>query len=64
MKDLYKILDIDKSSTLNDIKRAYKKMAFKHHPDKGGDPKFMLEINAASEIVKKKQNTLVKYLKK
>ena len=56
MKDLYKILEIDKSSNKNDIKRAYKKMAFKHHPDKGGDTKVMLEINAAWEILKIKHS--------
>jgi len=32
--DLYKILNIDKDSSLEDIKRAYKKMALLNHPDK------------------------------
>jgi DnaJ family protein A protein 2 len=30
----YTNLDIDKSATPNDIKRAYKKLAFLHHPDR------------------------------
>ena len=51
MKDLYKILDVDKSSTSNDIKRAYKKMAFKHHPDKGGTEEKFKEISEAYEIL-------------
>ena len=51
MKDLYKILDVDKSSTTNDIKRAYKKMAFKHHPDKGGTEDKFKEISEAYEIL-------------
>ena len=32
--DLYKILDIDKSATITDIKKAYLQMAKKWHPDK------------------------------
>ena len=51
MKDLYKILNIDKSSTTNDIKRAYKKMAFKHHPDIGGTEENFKEISEAYEIL-------------
>ena len=30
----YKILDIDKSATNDEIKKAYRKMAKKYHPDK------------------------------
>ena len=33
MKDPYKILGVDKSSSLDEIKVAYKKLARKHHPD-------------------------------
>ena len=31
--DYYKILEIDKSATVDDIKKAYRKMARKYHPD-------------------------------
>ena len=33
-KDLYKILGIEKDASDNDIKRAYRKLAIVHHPDK------------------------------
>lgn len=35
---LYEILGIEKNADVNTIKKAYKKLAMKHHPDKGGDP--------------------------
>lgn len=33
-KDYYKILDLNKNSSQEEIKKAYRKMAHKHHPDK------------------------------
>lgn len=33
-RDFYKILEIPRSSTEKEIKRAFKKMSLKHHPDK------------------------------
>lgn len=37
MKDLYSILDISKGATLNEIKKAYRRLAKKFHPDKNRD---------------------------
>ena len=47
MKDYYNILGIDRSSTADDIKRAYRKLASQHHPDKGGDTARFQEIQEA-----------------
>jgi len=54
----YQILKVHPSAKLEDIKKAYRELVKIHHPDKGGDPKVMLEINAAWEILKKKHKNL------
>lgn len=51
MKDLYSILGVSKSATTEDIKKAYKKLSMKHHPDKGGKPEDFQKINLAHEIL-------------
>jgi DnaJ family protein A protein 2 len=48
---LYETLGVDKSATAQEIKKAYRKLAVKHHPDKGGDEHYFKEINAAYEIL-------------
>ncbi len=54
--DYYKILGINKSASDEEIKKAYRKLAHQHHPDKtGGDDKKFKEINEAYQILSNKE---------
>lgn len=50
-EDYYKILGVDKSASADEIKRAYRKKAHQHHPDKGGDSAKFKEINEAYQTL-------------
>ena len=50
--ELYKILEIDKTATAEEIKKAFRKKAMKEHPDRGGDAEKFKELNEAYEILK------------
>lgn len=62
-KDYYKVLGIAKGASDDEIKKAYRKMALKYHPDKnkesGAEAKFkvcfwnlLLKISAILEILR------------
>ena len=54
-KDYYKILGVSKKATQDEIKKAYRKLALKHHPDKNGGNKEAEEkfkaISEANEVL-------------
>ena len=45
---LYEVLGVEKDATDKEIKKAYRKLAIKHHPDKGGDEHMFKEVNRLS----------------
>lgn len=55
-KDYYKILGLDKNASEDQIKKAFRKLAHEHHPDKanGKDEKFK-EINEAYQVLGNKE---------
>ncbi len=55
-EDYYKILGIERGASEEDIKKAYRKLAHKYHPDKaGGDERKFKEINEAYQILSDKE---------
>lgn len=51
-KDYYKILGVAKGASQDEIKKAYRKLAHQHHPDKsGGDAEKFKEINEAYQVL-------------
>ena len=52
-RDYYEVLGVSKSATADEIKRAYRKLAMEHHPDKhGGDDAKFKELGEAYETLK------------
>jgi molecular chaperone DnaJ len=51
-RDYYEILGIGKSASTDEIKKAFRRAAVEHHPDKGGDEAKFKEINEAYEVLK------------
>ena len=49
--DPYATLGVSRNSTEDVIKKAYRKLAKEHHPDKGGDPEKFKKINKAYEQI-------------
>jgi DnaJ family protein A protein 2 len=49
--DLYTVLGVSKEADTNEIKKAFKKLAMTHHPDKGGDPEEFKKLQHAHEVL-------------
>ena len=51
MTDHYSTLGVARTASADEIKKAYRKLASQHHPDKGGDTRKFQEIQAAYETL-------------
>lgn len=51
-RDYYEVLGVSKSASPDEIKKAFRKAAVEHHPDRGGDEAKFKEINEAYEVLK------------
>lgn len=50
-KDYYKTLGVDKTASKEDIKKAFRKLAMEHHPDRGGNADKFKEISEAYSVL-------------
>ena len=49
--DYYETLGVNHTTQPDEIKKAYRKLASQHHPDKGGDTKKFQDIQKAYEVL-------------
>ena len=49
--DYYDLLEVSKGASKDEVKKAYRKKAVKHHPDKGGDEETFKQINEAYAVL-------------
>ena len=50
-KNYYEVLGVDKKASKDEVKKAFRKLAQKHHPDKGGDEATFKEITEAYSVL-------------
>jgi molecular chaperone DnaJ len=49
--DYYDVLGVNRKASKDEIKKAYRRLAHKHHPDKGGDEAEFKKINEAYQVL-------------
>jgi molecular chaperone DnaJ len=51
-RDYYEILGVGKDASADEVKKAFRRAAIEHHPDRGGDEAKFKELNEAYEVLK------------
>ncbi len=51
-RDYYDVLGVGKDASADEIKKAFRRQAVEHHPDRGGDESKFKELNEAYEVLK------------
>ena len=51
MEDYYKVLGVSENASGDEIKKAFRKLSLKHHPDRGGDSNVFKKINEAYQTL-------------
>jgi len=51
MENYYNILSVNENATAEDIKKSYRRLSMKHHPDRGGNKETFQKINEAYQIL-------------
>lgn len=51
-RDYYEVLGVKKDASPDEIKKAFRRAAVQHHPDRGGDEAKFKELNEAYEVLK------------
>ena len=51
-RDYYEVLGVGKNASPDEIKKAFRRLAIEHHPDRGGEEEKFKEVNEAYEVLK------------
>lgn len=51
-RDYYEVLGVGKNASADEVKKAYRRLAVQHHPDRGGNETQFKEVSEAYEVLK------------